>query len=135
MRFYEEKGLIASVGRHGLRRLFGPGVLDRLALITLGRKAGFALDELAALFKAGDRPRIDRRRLGDKADELDRAIRRLTAVRDGLRHAATCPAPSHLECPTFQRLLRLATADQARHAGKRAPRRKAPGRGAPLTRT
>lgn len=24
LRFYEQKGLIASVGRHGLRRLFGP---------------------------------------------------------------------------------------------------------------
>jgi len=50
LRYYEEKGLIASVGRHGLRRLFGPGVLERLALITLGRNAGFALDDLAALF-------------------------------------------------------------------------------------
>src|SRR6185437_312025 len=28
LRFYEEKGLIASVGRRGLRRLFDPGVLD-----------------------------------------------------------------------------------------------------------
>ena len=126
LRFYEEKGLIASVGRHGLRRLFGPGVLERLALITLGRNAGFALDDLAALFKAGDKPRIDRDRLAGKADELDRTIRRLAAVRDGLRHAATCPAPSHLECPKFQRLLRAATASQVSHGGKRPPRRRAP---------
>ena len=28
LRFYEEKGLIDSVGRHGLRRLFGPDVLE-----------------------------------------------------------------------------------------------------------
>ena len=126
LRFYEEKGLIASVGRHGLRRLFGPGVLERLALITLGRNAGFALDELAALFETGDRPRIDRRRLAARADELDRTIRRLAAVRDGLRHAASCQAPSHLECPTFQRLLRVATANQARKADKRPPRRKVP---------
>ena len=27
---------------------------------------------------------------------------------EGLRHAAVCPAPSHAECPTFQRLLRAA---------------------------
>ncbi|UGB44207.1 helix-turn-helix domain-containing protein [Frateuria edaphi] len=125
LRFYEEKGLIASVGRHGLRRLFGPQVLERLALITLGRIAGFALDDLAALFKTGDKPRIDRRQLAAKADELDRTIRQLAAVRDGLRHAASCPAPSHLECPKFQRLLRAATASQARPAGKRPPRRRA----------
>ena len=35
LRFYEEKGLIASIGRRGLHRLFDPGVLERLALIAL----------------------------------------------------------------------------------------------------
>ena len=39
LRFYEEKGLIRSVGRHGLRRLFDSGVLERLALIAVGRPA------------------------------------------------------------------------------------------------
>ena len=34
LRYYEEKGLIASSGRHGLRRLFDAGVLERLALIA-----------------------------------------------------------------------------------------------------
>ena len=46
IRFYEEKGLIASIGRRGLRRLFDPGVLERLALIALGGAAGFSLVEL-----------------------------------------------------------------------------------------
>ena len=54
LRYYEEKGLIASVGRRGLRCLFD------------------------------------------------------AAVRDGLRHAAVCPAPSHMECPSFRRLLQVA---------------------------
>jgi DNA-binding transcriptional MerR regulator len=110
LRFYEEKGLIASVGRRGLRRLFDPGVLDRLALIALGRAAGFSLDEIARTFAAKGRPRIDRQMLADKADELDGTIRRLTAMRDSLRHAAACPAPSHMECPTFRRFLRAAAA-------------------------
>src|SRR5690606_12774455 len=43
LRFYEEKGLIASVGRKGLRRQFEASVYDRLALIALGRAAGFSL--------------------------------------------------------------------------------------------
>jgi DNA-binding transcriptional MerR regulator len=108
LRFYEEKGLIVSVGRRGLRRLYDPGVLERLGLIALGRAAGFALDEIALMFAPDGRPRIDRRRLAAKANELDETIRELVAMRDGLRHAATCPARSHMECRTFRRLLRAA---------------------------
>jgi DNA-binding transcriptional MerR regulator len=106
LRFYEEKGLIASVGRHGLRRVFDHGVLERLALVALGRSAGFSLDEIAGMFGSGGRTRIDRDLLSSKADELDATIRQLRAMRNGLRHAAVCPAPSHMECPTFRRLLK-----------------------------
>jgi DNA-binding transcriptional MerR regulator len=109
LRFYEEKGLIASIGRHGLRRVFHPGVLERLALIALGRSAGFTLDDIAGMFAADGRPRIDRRVLASRARQLDVTIRRLGALRDGLKHAAACPAPSHMECPTFRRLLQGAT--------------------------
>lgn len=110
LRFYEEKGLIKSVGRRGLRRLFDPGVVQQLALVALGRAAGFSLEEIAAMFAPDGKPRIRRSRLTAKADELDGTIRKLTAMRDGLRHAAACPAPSHMECPTFRRMLRLAGA-------------------------
>lgn len=122
LRYYEEKGLIASVGRRGLRRTFEPGVLERLALIALGRAAGFSLDEIARFFGPGGRPRIDRKRLSDKADELDRTVRRLGALRDALRHAAACPAPSHLECPTFRRLMGAAASGARRNkAGRPKP--------------
>src|SRR5215472_11070156 len=108
LRFYEEKGLIASIGRRGLHRVFDPGVLERLALIAVGRSAGFSLDEIAPMFAPDGRPRLDRRMLRAKAEELDRTIRKLTEMRDGLRHAAACRAPSHMECPTFRRILRAA---------------------------
>ena len=108
LRFYEEKGLIASTGRRGLRRLFAPGVLERLALIGLGRSAGFSLDEIGLMFAPDGQIRIDRQRLAAKAEELDQTIRKLSAMRDGLRHAAACPAPSHMECPTFRRHLQSA---------------------------
>jgi DNA-binding transcriptional MerR regulator len=114
LRFYEEKGLIASVGRRGLRRVFTADVLDRLALIALAQAGGFSLDEIATMFPAGRRPRIDRQVLAAKAAELDATIRRLTAMRDGLRHAAACPASSHMECARFQRLLRAATGRRRR---------------------
>jgi DNA-binding transcriptional MerR regulator len=110
LRYYEEKGLIASNGRQGLRRRFAPSVLDQLALIALGQAAGFSLAEVGSMFGPDGRPGIDRQMLSAKADEIDATIKRLKAMRNGLRHAAACPAPSHAECPTFQRLLRAAAA-------------------------
>jgi DNA-binding transcriptional MerR regulator len=118
LRFYDEKGLIVSTGRRGLKRLFDAGVLERLALIALGRTAGFSLDEIARMFGADGQPRIDRTVLTAKADELDRTIRNLSVMRDGLRHAAVCAAPSHMECPRFRRILRAAEAGVKGKAGQ-----------------
>jgi DNA-binding transcriptional MerR regulator len=69
---------------------------------------GFSLDEITRMFSPDGQPRIERQMLTAKAQELDRTIRKLSAMRDGLRHAAACPAPSHLQCPMFRRLLRAA---------------------------
>jgi DNA-binding transcriptional MerR regulator len=122
LRFYEEKGLIASVGRRGLRRVFEDDVLERLALIALAQGAGFSLDEIARMVAPDGRPHIERRMLESKAEELDKKIRELTAMRDGLRHAAACRAPSHMECPTFRRLLRAAAPKGARSRRPTRPR-------------
>ena len=115
LRFYEKEGLIAPVGRRGLRRLYAPGVLERLAVIALGRTAGFSLNEIALMFGADGKVRIDRAMLSAKAEQLASTIRKLSALRDGLRHAAACPAPSHMECPKFRRYLQTAV-DQQRKA-------------------
>jgi DNA-binding transcriptional MerR regulator len=123
LRFYEEKGLIASLGSPGERRRFAPQILDQLALISLGQSAGFSLEEIRSMFGANGQPEIDRQMLAAKADELDATIKRLQAMSRGLRHAAACPAPSHAECPTFQRLVKAAAASA--HARKHTP----PGRG------
>ncbi|OAH96385.1 MULTISPECIES: helix-turn-helix domain-containing protein [Methylomonas] len=117
LRFYEEKGLIRSTGRIGLRRIFSGDVLERLALIALARGAGFSLDEIGEMFTP-EGPDIDRTLLLAKADELDRKINELTAMRDGLRHAAVCNAPSHFECPKFRRLLRVAGKHRFRQPNK-----------------
>lgn len=110
LRYYESKGLIASVGRQGARRRFAPGVLDQLALIALGQAAGFSLDEIRSMFSPNGQPEIDRAKLSAKADEIDRMVIRLRAMSRGLRHAAVCRAPRHAECPSFQRLLKAAAA-------------------------
>ncbi|MFG3656317.1 MerR family transcriptional regulator [Streptomyces sp. NPDC047706] len=62
LRFYEEEGLIASVGRRAGRRVFDPGVFERLALIAMGRASGFSLDEIALMSAPDGRPRLDRGR-------------------------------------------------------------------------
>jgi DNA-binding transcriptional MerR regulator len=123
LRHYEDKGLIASVGRRGLRRLYDGGILERLALIAVGRAAGFSLDEMARMFVQNRNLTIDRELLASKADELDRRIRELTAMRDGLRHAAVCSAPSHMECPKFRRILRAAAAGAFDGRERKAPRK------------
>ncbi|ATG88366.1 helix-turn-helix domain-containing protein [Methylomonas koyamae] len=107
LRYYEEKGLIRSSGRIGLRRQFDTATLQRLGLIAMGRRAGLTLDQIATMFSA-EGTNIDRDLLREKALELDRTIRELAAMRDGLLHAADCNAASHFECPKFLRLLKVA---------------------------
>ncbi len=108
LRYYEEIGLISSISRHGLRRQFGPETLLQLALVAMGKAAGFSLSEIAGMFGRDGTPDLPRAALHARADALDQQIRQLTTLRKALRHVAECPAPSHLECPKFQRLLRRA---------------------------
>lgn len=118
LRFYEEKGLIASIGRQGLKRRFAPYVLDQLALIALGRLAGFSLNEIAAMFTSDGQLNISRQTLIDKANEIDQMVKRLQAMSEGLKHAAVCPATTHMECPTFQGLLKDASSGLLSKRGK-----------------
>ncbi len=108
LRYYEEIGLIAPQARHGLRRQYGSETLMQLSLIALGKTAGFSLSEIAGMFDRTGVPNLARAELHVRADTLDQQIRNLTTLRNALRHVADCPAPSHMECPTFQRLVRLA---------------------------
>lgn len=115
LRYYEEIGLISSTFRRGLRRQYPRDVLLQLKLITMGQVAGFSLREMSKIFGKNVVADLPRDVLNQKAEILDRRIRELTALRDTMRHVANCSAPSHLECPTFRRLLDV--------AGKRSRRR------------
>lgn len=119
LRYYEEIGLISSISRHGLRRQFSPEVVLQLKLIAMGKSAGFSLDEISGMFGSDRAPDLPRAVLHQKADDLDRQIRELTSLRDTLRHVADCPTPTHLECPTFQRLANMAGRRRAARARKR----------------
>lgn len=121
LRYYEEIGLISSISRHGLRRQFSSEVLLQLKLIAMGKSAGFSLDEISEMFGKNGAPDLPRAVLRQKADDLDRQIRELTALRDTMRHVADCPAPSHMECPTFRRLVEMAGKRGRPRTKRRAP--------------
>ncbi len=124
LRYYEHRGLIASVGPPGTRRRFAPNVLGQLALVALGQAAGLSLDEIQSMLSPQGDPNIDRKLLATKADEMEAKARQLRAMSRGLRHAAACRAPSHAQCPTFQRLLKAAATgalNGRRRAGPSAP--------------
>lgn len=124
LRYYEDRGLVAPLAREGLRRRYSPDVLDQLALISLGQAAGFTLDEIRSMFSPQGEPSIDRQLLSAKADEIDRMVVRLRAMSRGLRHAAVCPASSHAECPSFQKLLRAAASGALVPTRKRVANRR-----------
>lgn len=108
LRYYEEIGLIKSQGRHGLQRIFSVKVLDQLALISLAKCADFSLAEISTMFGADNGQQIDREKLVNKANQIDENIKRLTIMSKCLKHAAECKAPSHIECPSFRRLMKAA---------------------------
>jgi DNA-binding transcriptional MerR regulator len=108
LRYYEEIGLIFSISRHGLRRQFSSEVLLRLTLISMWKSAGFSLKEIAAMFNSHGALDLSPSVIHQKADEIDLQIHKLIALRDILRHVGDCPAPSHLQCPSFKRLVEKA---------------------------
>ncbi|MGQ4583532.1 MerR family transcriptional regulator [Lysobacter sp. F60174L2] len=110
LRFYEKKGLISATRGAGERRHFAPDVLDQLGLVALGQAGGLSLDEIGAMLSPAGAPQVDKNLLMAKADEIDATVKRLRAMSKGLRHAAECPAPGHAQCPTFQRLVKIAAA-------------------------
>ncbi|MDO9151541.1 MAG: helix-turn-helix domain-containing protein [Methylotenera sp.] len=108
LRYYEEKGLIKSLGRSGLQRRFSDTIIDQLALISLAQSADFSLDEISTMFSLDGQNLINRDMLLEKADQIDEAIKRLTIMSNSLKHAAVCKAHSHLECASFKRLMKAA---------------------------
>lgn len=108
LRYYEDVGLIRSVGRKGLKRLYENDVNTSLMIISLGQIAGFSLAEIRNLIGSEGRANLDHDVLRQKAGEIDRQIKQLRSLSDGIRHIANCSAPNHLECPRFQRIMRAA---------------------------
>ncbi|HHQ6574353.1 TPA: MerR family DNA-binding protein [Serratia fonticola] len=107
LRDCEHLGRIRPVCRNGLRWQFNEETVVQLALIGLGKAAGFSLEEIGGLLGKNQRPDLAQSILLQRADELDRKVLRMSTMSRLLRHVAECPAPSHMECPRFRKLLRV----------------------------
>ncbi|MDP3340706.1 helix-turn-helix domain-containing protein [Frigidibacter sp.] len=129
LRYYESLRLITSAGRHGLRRQYEPEVIQRLALIDMGRAAGLSLGEIGALFGRKATPDIPREDLHQRALALDSEARGMMALATMMRHVADCPAASHMECPSFLKLLRVGSAHRARVRVRKRQAVRTPSRG------
>lgn len=105
LRYYEKRGLISSLGRSGLKRTYADSVITTLNLIGLGKETGFTLDEISTVFNLTGIPEINRDAVLEKSKSIDEQINQLIKIKQILEHIAICPYSSHLECPSFQKIL------------------------------
>jgi DNA-binding transcriptional MerR regulator len=105
LRYYERESLLASTDRAGLRRQYDPNVIDRLAIITLAREAGFSIAEIRTLLATDGEPAEWKPLVAAKVASLREHIDRLEAIQTGLEHSLKCKSPNALSCPTFRATL------------------------------
>ena len=117
LRFYEERGLIASVRAGSGHRRYPRSVLRRIAFIVFAQRIGLTLEEIGAeLAKLpADRSptRQDWARLsGAWTKRVDQMIAQLQRLRDGLTQCIGCGCLSIDKCRW---------ANPADRAGRRGP--------------
>lgn len=97
LRHWESMGLLAPDRGGGGQRRYGEADLVRVALILMGKEAGFGLAGMRELLATGnpmDHPELLRRHVAILEDRIARA----TAAKDLIEHALSCPLPFD-ECP------------------------------------
>lgn len=128
LRFYEERGLIASERTAGNQRRYARAVLRRLAFIRTAQRVGLSLEEIHdALETLPDRrtpTKHDWSRLSRAwRGELDARIDSLQRLRDNLTSCIGCGCLSLKSCQLVN------TDDQMAAFGPGAPRLKAAAEG------
>ena len=103
LRFYERRGLVASVRTDGNQRRYDRAVLRRLAFIQAGRAAGISLERIGSALgtlPASRTPsRRDWERLSNRwRDDLDARIETLQALRERLTTCIGCGCLSIDRC-------------------------------------
>lgn len=103
LHFYEAKGLIRSDRTGGNQRRYGGDVLRRVAIIKVAQEVGIALADIGRALESLPEGRTPNRAdwsLLSKGwrDDLDRRIRKLQALRDGLDDCIGCGCLSIDKC-------------------------------------
>jgi MerR family redox-sensitive transcriptional activator SoxR len=107
IRYYESEGLLPPAYRKSGRRVYDPGVLDRLALIQLASQCGFSLVEIRTLlhgFAAGTSPGKRWRFLANtKLAELNEKMAQISRMKQVLTAICRCKCLSIEECGVHAR--------------------------------
>lgn len=113
LHFYEKKALIRSSRSRGNQRRYSGDVLRRVAVIQLAQDVGISLANIAAALASLPEGRTPTRKDWTVLSkgwrgELDRRIRSLEALRDGLDGCIGCGCLSLTKCRLRNRDDRLA---------------------------
>jgi MerR family transcriptional regulator, redox-sensitive transcriptional activator SoxR len=120
LHFYEQKKLISSNRTGGNQRRYAGEVLRRVAVIKVAQEVGIPLAEIGAALDSlpdGRTPtRTDWNLLSTGwREKLDRRIRRLERLRDGLDGCIGCGCLSIDKCPLYNPDDRLAAEGPGPH--------------------
>lgn len=101
LRYYEEIGLLRPTRRVGGRRQYDDSVLQRLALIQTGQRAGFTLAELGILLNQvldSEGGTTWHELLDRKLREMDALLRNIESMKRLLEDIMDCDDASLAEC-------------------------------------
>jgi MerR family redox-sensitive transcriptional activator SoxR len=103
LRFYEQRGLIASERTGAGHRRFSRGVLRRIAFIVFAQKVGLSLGEVAEALRKLPRNRVPERADWGKLsaswrERIDARIAELERLRSGLTQCIGCGCLSLSTC-------------------------------------
>lgn len=106
LRFYETKGLIASVRTDGNQRRYPRATLRRVALIRAGQEVGLTLAELAEALAQLPHHKVPTKSDWERLSKawrtrLDAQIAELLALRDDLTDCIGCGCLSLKSCAIF----------------------------------
>jgi MerR family redox-sensitive transcriptional activator SoxR len=106
IRYYESIGLLDQPVRVSGRRRYPAEVVQSLAVIDTGQRAGLTLDDIRLLLRASADDADAAEQLREVAEQrlpvLREAIARAEVVREWLEQAVDCCCPTLETCPLFE---------------------------------
>lgn len=103
LRFYETKGLIASIRTSGNQRRYHPSMLRRIALIQVAQLVGFTLEEIATELEDLPMKKTATKRDWEKVankwqKDLDAKLHQIQSLKENLTGCIGCGCLSMEKC-------------------------------------